>query len=101
MSPEVARNRRADRLPSCPVLEVFLPRPPATGAAVFDLSDTLRTPITALRKGQFADRKLWNFWFLHSALMPAALMIGHHFSISAFCNLPSASGVCRSRGTTF
>ena len=30
----------------------------------------------------------------HSALMPAALMIGHHFSISAFCQAPSASGVC-------
>ena len=34
----------------------------------------------------------------HPALMPAALMIGHHFSISAFCNLPSASGVCWSAG---
>jgi hypothetical protein len=34
----------------------------------------------------------------HSPLMPAALMIGHHFSISAFCNAPSAAGVCSSRG---
>ena len=28
----------------------------------------------------------------YSALMPAALMIGHHFSISAFCCIASASG---------
>jgi hypothetical protein len=34
----------------------------------------------------------------HSALMFAALMIGHHFSISAFCWAASASGVCCSRG---
>src|SRR5262249_13643809 len=33
----------------------------------------------------------------YSALMPAALMIGHHFSISALCRAPSASGVCCSR----
>jgi hypothetical protein len=26
----------------------------------------------------------------HFALMPANLMIGHHLSISAFCNAPSA-----------
>jgi len=26
--------------------------------------------------------------------MLATLMIGHHFSISAFCNALSASGVC-------
>jgi len=31
-------------------------------------------------------------------LMPAALMIGHHFSMSAFCAAASASGVCSSRG---
>jgi hypothetical protein len=35
-----------------------------------------------------------------SPLMPAALMIGHHFSISAFCSAPRASGVCCSRDTT-
>ena len=34
----------------------------------------------------------------YSALMLAALMIGHHFSISAFWNAASASGVCCSRG---
>ena len=33
----------------------------------------------------------------HSALMLAALMIGHHFSASAFWKAPSASGVCWSR----
>ena len=32
--------------------------------------------------------------------MFAALMIGHHFSISAFCSAPSASGVCCSGGGT-
>ena len=35
---------------------------------------------------------------LHCALMFAAFMIGHHFSISAFCNAPSTSGVCSSSG---
>ena len=30
----------------------------------------------------------------HSPLMFIALMTGHHFSISAFCSAPSASGVC-------
>ena len=29
--------------------------------------------------------------------MPAALMIGHHLSISALCNRPRASGACWSR----
>src|SRR5215218_3487422 len=33
----------------------------------------------------------------HSPLMLAALMIGHHFSISDFWSAPSACGVCRSR----
>jgi hypothetical protein len=32
--------------------------------------------------------------YFYSALMPAALMIGHHFSISTFGSVPSASGVC-------
>ena len=34
----------------------------------------------------------------HSALMFAALMIGHHFSISDFCSAASTAGVCWSRG---
>jgi hypothetical protein len=29
---------------------------------------------------------------VHCALIPAALMMGHHFSISVFCNMRSASG---------
>jgi hypothetical protein len=29
----------------------------------------------------------------YSTLTLAALMIGHHFAISAFCQVPSASGV--------
>jgi putative ABC transport system substrate-binding protein len=36
----------------------------------------------------------------HSALNPASLMIGHHFSASALTNAPSAAGVCCSRGKT-
>ena len=35
---------------------------------------------------------------LHSALIPAALTMGHHFSISAFCQAPSAWGVSWSAG---
>ena len=35
---------------------------------------------------------------LYSPLMLAALMIGHHFSISALPKAPSASDVCCSRG---
>src|SRR6516165_7181549 len=31
-------------------------------------------------------------------LMPAALIIGHHFSISAFCNLARLSALCWSGG---
>src|SRR5262245_36064843 len=46
---------------------------------------------------EFAERQLWNIRG-HSALMPAALMIGHHFSISTFCNVASACGVCWSGG---
>src|SRR5262249_31342097 len=33
----------------------------------------------------------------YSGLIFAALMIGHHFSISAFCRSASAAGVCWSR----
>src|SRR4029079_3287373 len=36
----------------------------------------------------------------HPPLMPAALMIGHHFSTSALWNAPRYSGVCSSRGPT-
>src|ERR1700686_3105577 len=36
---------------------------------------------------------------IQSPLIPAALMSGHHFSISALCKAASASGVCCSRGT--
>jgi len=35
----------------------------------------------------------------HSALSPNSLMIGHHFSASAFWKPARVSGVCRSRGT--
>ena len=34
----------------------------------------------------------------HSPLMCAAVMMGHHFSISALWKAPSASGVCWARG---
>lgn len=36
----------------------------------------------------------------HSALIPNCLIIGHHFSASAFTRAPSTSGVCCSRGKT-
>jgi hypothetical protein len=36
---------------------------------------------------------------VHSALIPNSLMMAHHFSASAFTTAPSASGVCRERGT--
>src|SRR5271166_4214950 len=36
----------------------------------------------------------------HSPLIPAALMIGHHLSISAFWNAARPSGVCCSRAAT-
>src|SRR6516165_8977196 len=35
---------------------------------------------------------------VHSGLIPSSLMIGHHFSASAFRRAASASGVWRSRG---
>src|SRR5262245_48090660 len=38
------------------------------------------------------------FELIHSPLIFADLIIGHHFSISALCNAASASGVCWSRG---
>jgi hypothetical protein len=34
----------------------------------------------------------------HCALIPAALINGHHFSTSALWKAPNASGVCNSRG---
>jgi len=46
-----------------------------------------------------AERRSHALCILHSALMLAALMIGHHFLISAFCNARRASGVCCSRGS--
>src|SRR5262249_8913318 len=44
--------------------------------------------------------RLWNFRprDYSPPLMPAALMMGHHFSISAFWWVASPSGVCCSRG---
>src|SRR4051812_13701664 len=42
-------------------------------------------------------RDLLDFLY-YSPLTPAALMIGHHFSISALWWAPSPSGVCWSRG---
>jgi hypothetical protein len=57
-----------------------------------------KTRCDAARCRNLADRDLWNVQPAdHSPLMFAALMIGHHFSISAFCSAPSASGVCWSR----
>jgi hypothetical protein len=47
---------------------------------------------------RFAERDIKEFRGGHSPLMLAALIIGHHRSISAFWNVASPSGVCWSRG---
>jgi hypothetical protein len=41
---------------------------------------------------QTAVMEYWSDCLDHSGLMPAALMIGHHFSISDFCGAASDSG---------
>src|SRR5215469_13986415 len=58
----------------------------------------LRCLLHALGQGSFTASLPNNTEAVYSALMFAALMIGHHFSISAFCCAASASGVCLSRG---
>ena len=63
-----------------------------------DLIDNLRTPFLdtfAPCNSHACLRVSVAFGDLrgHCVLMPAALMSGHHFSISAFCSAPSASGV--------
>jgi K+-sensing histidine kinase KdpD len=77
------------------------------------MSHELRTPLNAIigltemmvtNAARFGTEKALeplrrvNASTLYSALMFAALMIGHHFSISAFWRARSASGVCCSRG---
>src|ERR1700730_4645001 len=63
------------------------------------------TPATQ-RSWRPLDSRIGTLWNIgqycpaHSALMPAALTMGHHFAISAFWKAPSASGVCCSRGGT-
>jgi len=47
-----------------------------------------------VRSGRHSPNDSYGIIRGHSALMPAALMIGHHFSISTFCNVASACGVC-------
>ena len=46
-----------------------------------------------LRGSSSADASTADPTVNYCALMPAALMIGHHFSISALVKAPSASGV--------
>src|SRR5262249_44569514 len=57
---------------------------------------------TAGHRDAFAERDVTEHrpmgWVPHCALMPAALMNGHHFSTSALWKAPNASGVCNSRG---
>jgi hypothetical protein len=55
------------------------------------------------KAGRAANDEAYRCGPVHSACapIPAALMIGHHFSISAFWNVASPSGVCSgSRGAT-
>src|SRR5262249_56199468 len=52
------------------------------------------------RRARFAERNVMERDLPHSGLIPAPLMIGHHFSISAFWCARSASGVCCSGGNT-
>jgi len=50
----VALNRRVDRPPSCPVLGVFLPRQPLTGAAVDETrSDISSKSFAVVHNGLF------------------------------------------------
>ena len=64
--------------------EVALVRASDTSAAT--LAGCLRCPRTeAIHRGSSA---------YHSGLIPAALIMGHHLSISALCRAASASGVC-------
>jgi hypothetical protein len=56
----------------------------------------LRIAAPVVQQGKFHRGTLSGH--IHSPLMPAALMIGHHFSISALCSAPTASGVGWSRG---
>src|ERR1700675_4108816 len=57
--------------------------------------DTLATPITALRKAQFAERKIWNIRATdcpdHSGLMPAVLITLAHLSVSSAMSLPKSA----------
>src|SRR5262245_27867075 len=67
---------------------------------------TLREQLCKSRPhgGAVGDRVSWrvlryaNAMIVHSALIPAVLTMGHHFSISALRSAASAFGVCCSRG---
>ena len=68
-----------------------------------DLPDGTSEILTAPATSDFARRPVLSEGFAsslygklshHSALIWAALMIGHHFSISAFCKAPRACGPC-------
>lgn len=54
MSPLVARNGRADRWPSCPLLEVYLPRQPMTAEAAADPERHFATINYRIAEGSFA-----------------------------------------------
>jgi len=56
-------------------------------------------PASDCRRKGYNLLALASFVLVHSALIPAPLMIGHHFSTSAFWKARSTSGVCCSRGT--
>jgi hypothetical protein len=99
LTPQPARNRAAYWVPadlSRSALLAPLRQPDAGSLARSAVEGTAEGPapryrLTLLTPSGLAD---------HSGLMPNSLMIGHHFSASAFTSAPSASGVCRSRGKT-
>jgi len=57
-------------------------------ALIHGLSWSQSDPNRNSTNGKWCNAKV------HSPLMLAALMVGHHFSISALCSAPTASGVC-------
>ena len=61
--------------------------------AIFHLLTTLVADLFKSRR-RLEVENLFLRHQLHSALMLAAFMIGHHFATSALCSAPSISGVC-------
>ncbi len=75
-------------------------QPPHTAGRTYEVE---RRAYHAARPGfriaemQIGPTQTVRYDAFHCAVMPAALMIGHHFSISALWNARRNSGVCSSR----